>query len=80
MQKELLPTPESLTLSQIQALFEGEAKAIAFLEAIRWPNGVTCLCCQNNNQEKIWTLKANKEKKIREGLHVYQIKHVHRRS
>ena len=48
--------------------FSTEETAREYLEAIRWPNGPVCPHCQNANQEKIWEIKANKDKKIRAGL------------
>jgi transposase-like protein len=69
MKNELLPTPKEMTLSQVMQHFNTDEKAREYLEAIRWPNGTTCPHCKNNDQNKIWKIKANKEKKIREGLY-----------
>ena len=68
MKKELLPTPENLTLDDIQSRFADDSTARAYLEAIRWPNGVVCPHCKQNDQSAFWIIKENKEKKIREGL------------
>lgn len=72
MKNELLPTPEDMTLSQVMLRFNTDEKAREYLEAIRWPNGCICPHCKNKDQSKIWKIKANKDKKIREGL--YQCK------
>lgn len=67
--KQLVPTPADLTLDQIGQRFNTDALAREYLEAIRWPNGPICPHCKNGNAKRIWKLEANKEKKIREGLH-----------
>lgn len=68
MKSELLPTPKELTLSKVMERFSTEETAREYLESIRWPNGPVCPHCQNANQEKIWAIKANKDKKVRAGL------------
>jgi len=68
MNNALLPTPENLTLPEIMARFPDEAKAVEYLESIRWSNGVTCPHCGNNDQDKFWKLAANPDKKVRVGL------------
>jgi transposase-like protein len=68
MKTELLPTPKDLTLSQVMERFNTDDKAREYLEAIRWPNGVTCPHCKNSDQEKFYVIKENKEKHIRAGL------------
>lgn len=59
---------ETLTLEQIQAHFADEAKARAYLETIRWPDGIICPHCQQSDQKSFWKIEENKEKKIRAGL------------
>lgn len=68
MKKELNPTPDDLTLDQITQRFATDEAARAYLESLLWPDGVTCPHCKNDDQTKIWSIQANKEKKIREGL------------
>jgi Zn ribbon nucleic-acid-binding protein/transposase-like protein len=68
MNTTILPTPKELTLDQIQNHFATDAKARAYLEAIRWPQGVICPHCKNADQAKFWKLDGNKDKKIREGI------------
>ena len=68
MKTELLPTPEDLTLDEIQSRFANDDKARAYLEAIRWPNGVVCPHCKQSDQKAFWNIEGNKEKKIRGGL------------
>ena len=69
MKNELLPTPEDLTLDEINQRFADDDTARQYIEAILWPNGPVCPHCKNNDQSKIWKIKANPEKKIRAGLH-----------
>src|SRR4051812_515684 len=66
--KSMLPTPEDLTLDQIQSRFATDKAARAYLEEIRWPNGVVCPHCDNDNADRIWTIEENATKKIRAGL------------
>jgi transposase-like protein/Zn ribbon nucleic-acid-binding protein len=68
MKKELLPTPEDLTLDEIQSRFATDDKAREYLEAILWPSGVVCPHCKNSDQATFWKIEENKEKKIRGGL------------
>ncbi|HUB66391.1 MAG TPA: IS1595 family transposase [Candidatus Methylacidiphilales bacterium] len=68
MKDKLLPTPKDLTLDEIQNRFADDAKARAYLEAIRWPNGVVCPHCKQNDQKAFWVIEENKEKKVRGGL------------
>ena len=68
MKTDLLPTPEDLTLDEIQSRFADDAKAREYLEAILWPNGVVCPHCKQSDQSTFWKIEENKEKKIRGGL------------
>src|SRR5438105_5121284 len=65
----MLPTPSDLTLDQIQSHFGTDEKARAYLEEIRWPNGVVCPHCKNADQKRIWEIQANEAAKIRAGLY-----------
>jgi transposase-like protein len=65
----MLPTPDDLTLDDVWQRFPDDDKARRYLQEIRWPNGPVCPHCKNDNQEKIWKLTANKDKKIRGGLY-----------
>src|SRR5438876_9853282 len=67
--KSMLPTPVDLTLDEIQSRFGTDEKARQYLEEIRWPDGVACPHCKNENQKRIWEIKENREKKIRSGLY-----------
>jgi transposase-like protein len=67
--KSMLPTPEDLTLDQINQHFNTDEKARAYLEQVRWPNGVVCPHCKNADQKRIWEIKANESAKIRAGLY-----------
>jgi transposase-like protein len=69
MKTELQPTPDDLTLDQIMLKFATDEEARAYWEAIRWPNGPVCPHCGNDEGKSLWKLEANKDKKIREGLH-----------
>lgn len=66
--KSLLPTPADLTLDEIQSRFATDETARHYLEEIRWPNGVVCPHCKNENQKRIWKIKPNESAKIRAGL------------
>ncbi len=67
--KSMLPTPEDLTLDEIQLHFGTDEAARAYLEEIRWPDGVVCPHCKNADQKRIWEIKANEAAKIRGGLY-----------
>ena len=69
MKTELNPTPDNLTLDEIMQRFATDDAARAYWEAIRWPNGPVCPHCKNAEAKSIWKIEANKDKKIREGLH-----------
>ncbi len=69
MNNEMLPTPKDLTLDEINQRFADDDTARQYIETILWPNGPVCPHCKNNDQSKIWKIKANPEKKIRAGLH-----------
>jgi transposase-like protein len=69
MKNELLPTPSELTLDEINQRFSDDDTARQYIETILWPNGPVCPHCKNADQTKIWKIAANKEKKIRAGLH-----------
>ena len=66
--KSMLPTPEDLTLDEIQSRFGTDKKARQYLEEIRWPNGVVCPHCQNADPKRIWEIKASAQGNIRPGL------------
>src|SRR2546421_12555710 len=68
MKTSILPTPDDLTLDEIQSRFGTDEKARQYLEEIRWPNGVVCPHCKNAEQERIWAIKASSTAKIRAGL------------
>lgn len=65
----MLPTPDDLTLDEIMQRFATDEDARAYWESIRWPNGAVCPHCQNADSKSIWKIEADKQKKIREGLH-----------
>src|SRR5437762_10393046 len=69
MKTSMLPTPDDLTLDEIQSRFGTDEKARQYLEEIRWPNGVVCPHCKNEDEKRIWEIKENLEKKIRAGLY-----------
>jgi len=66
--KSMVPTPEDLTLDEIQSRFGTDEAARGYLEEIRWPNGVVCPHCKNADQTKFYTIKANSAAKVRNGL------------
>lgn len=53
----------------VTARFSTEETAIKYFEAIRWPNGPHCPHCGNADEKRIYSLSANKAKKIRLGLY-----------
>src|SRR5919205_3407415 len=61
-------TPEDLNLDGIMQRFATDEAAREYLEAVRWPNGPVCPHCGNANQERIYPIAANPERKIRAGL------------
>jgi len=65
----MLPTPEDLTLDQINSHFATDESARAYLEEIRWSNGVVCPHCKNTDQKRIWKIEANPQRGIRSGLY-----------
>src|SRR5438477_10183901 len=65
----MLPTPDDLTLDEIQSRFGTDEKARLYLEEIRWQTGVVCPHCKNADQTRIWEIKANEAAKIRGGLY-----------
>jgi transposase-like protein len=67
--KSILPTPDDLTLDEIQSRFGTDEAARAYLEEIRWPDGVVCPHCKNSKQNRIWEIKSNEAAKIRAGLY-----------
>src|SRR5437773_6405151 len=67
--KSMLPTPDHLTLNEIQSRFGTDEKARQYLEEIRWPNGVVCPHCKNADQKRIWEIQPNEAAKIRAGLY-----------
>jgi transposase-like protein len=67
--KSMLPTPEDLTLDDINTYFGTDEAARRYLEEIRWGHGVICPHCKNTDQKRIWEIKANESAKIRAGLY-----------
>jgi transposase-like protein len=51
------------------ARFSTEEAAIQYFENIRWPDGPYCPHCGNADQERIYKLTANRERKVRAGLY-----------
>ena len=66
--KSLPPTPVDLTLDEIQSRFGTDEAARAYLEEIRWPNGIVCPHCKNADQGKFWTIKSSAVAEVRKGL------------
>ncbi len=62
-------TPPDLTLEQIIQHFSTDEAAREYLESVRWPDGPTCPHCGNEDSERIYAIKPNPEKKIRDGLY-----------
>ena len=67
--KSMLPTPDDLTLDEIQSRFGTDEKARQYLEEIRWEFGIECPHCKNSKQNRIWKIEPNPEKGIRAGLY-----------
>lgn len=57
-----------MTLAMVAEHFNTDDRAREYLEAIRWPKGPVCPHCKNDKQDRIWSIKENKAKKIRSGL------------
>lgn len=58
-----------LTLIQIAQRFSTEESAREYFEHLRWPNGPVCAHCGNADQERVYKLTPNPEKRIRPGLY-----------
>jgi transposase-like protein len=58
-----------LTLIQIAKRFSTEEAAREYFEKMRWPNGPVCAHCGNADQDRIYKVTPNPEKKIRPGLY-----------
>jgi transposase-like protein len=69
MKKNLLPTPDELTLDEISLHFNTDEKAREYLETIRWPDGPVCPHCKNRDAKPIWKIEASQRTKIRAGLY-----------
>jgi transposase-like protein len=67
--QSMLPTPDDLTLDEIQSRFGTDEKARQYLEEIRWEFGIVCPHCKNDKQKRIWKIEPNEKKKIRAGLY-----------
>lgn len=57
-----------MTVNLTDPIFADDAKALAYFEAIRWPNGPTCPHCGNANSDRIYSIRANVSHGVREGL------------
>lgn len=55
-----------MKLSDLKRLTEEEAREL--IESVIWPNGPVCCKCGNADASRIVPIKANKDKRIREGL------------
>lgn len=58
-----------MSIDLTDPIFTDERKAREHLEAARWPSGPTCPHCGNADRSRIYAIKANADKKIREGLY-----------
>ena len=58
-----------LTLIEISRRFATEDAAREYFESIRWPEGPFCPHCGNADQDRIYKVTPNPEKKIRAGLY-----------
>jgi transposase-like protein/Zn ribbon nucleic-acid-binding protein len=69
MKETLLPTPNELTLDEINQHFSSDETAREYIESLLWPHGAVCPHCKNADAKSIWKIQANPAKKIRAGLH-----------
>jgi transposase-like protein len=75
MAKQQKPLPSGknpqgdLTLLQIAQRFSTKESAREYFEKLRWPDGPVCPHCGNADQERIYRVTPNPEKKIRAGLY-----------
>jgi transposase-like protein len=51
-----------LSLIDIQSAFGSEEDCLAYIEAVRWPNGVRCLKCHSDKVSKFVTNETTREK------------------
>jgi hypothetical protein len=56
-----------MTIADLKRLTEDEAREL--IESVLWPQGPSCYKCGNCDQDRITKVKANKAKRIREGLY-----------
>jgi transposase-like protein len=57
-----------MTLNLSDPIFTDEAKALAYFEAARWPDGPACPHCGNADASRIYAITANVKHGVREGL------------
>ena len=58
-----------MNLDLTDPIFNDERKARAYFEETRWPAGPVCPHCGNADQVKIYEIKANLSRHVREGLY-----------
>lgn len=67
--KQSKGTPDDLSFAEVMLRFGNPEGAREYLEGIRWPKGPVCPHCGNKDQDQIWKIEVNPEKKIRPGLY-----------
>jgi transposase-like protein len=58
----------AVAINLTDPIFTDERKAREHMEAVRWPDGVTCPHCGNLNSARIYRIAPNAKAKIRDGL------------
>jgi len=61
-----------MTLDLTDPIFTDERKAREFFEASRWPNGPVCPHCGNADGSRLYSIAANVEHGVRDGLYSCQ--------
>src|SRR5688572_33380594 len=70
MKSKSFEDKDELNLASIAKKYSDPVKARELLEALRWPNGVTCPHCQNRNEKPISKLKPRSEDGgVRDGVY-----------
>lgn len=57
-----------MSLNLSDPIFTDERKARSYFEQIRWPGGVICPHCGNADQSRLYSIRANVSRGVREGL------------
>src|SRR5690349_13187307 len=60
-----MKSPSSRSLREVHNDFGTEERCLAYLEKMRWPNGVRCLKCDSDKISRFTTQETTRERKNR---------------